>query len=77
MIIMGKEVKLIMNKINEIKNKIKDMMEDDYSSFIKALFSIESGIDDLETLNEMYDKYMEVDDYTLISTEILEVIQVK
>lgn len=42
------------------------MMQENYEDFIKALISIELGIEDKNVLNKVYNKYMENDDVNLI-----------
>ncbi len=52
------------------KDELKKMMEDDYRSFCKALFSIEKNIDDNEKLDRMYYYFMENDNINLIDDKI-------
>lgn len=54
------------------KSKILEMMEKDYSNFIQSLISIEIKIMDKDILSEIYDKYMNRDNITLISAELYE-----
>lgn len=55
-----------MGKFEEMKDKLLKMQEEDYSSFVKALISIELGIDEKEKLNELYNKYIDNDEWYLI-----------
>lgn len=38
----------------DIKNQIDKMMDENYEFFIKALISKETGIDNLDSLDEIY-----------------------
>lgn len=57
---------LINMQFTEIKKQIEFMMQENYEDFIKALISIELGIEDKNVLNKAYNKYMENDDANLI-----------
>ena len=56
-----------MQNFNIYRSQIKEMMSKDYSSFIQALVSIETGEANKETLQALYDLYMHNDDVTLIN----------
>lgn len=56
----------IMDRIDIFKQQIQEMMDTDYSSFIKALISIETGETKIDKLQALYDSYMENDDVTLV-----------
>ena len=58
--------KEINMQFTEIKKQIEFMMQENYEDFIKALISIELGIEDKNVLNKVYNKYMENDDVNLI-----------
>ena len=58
--------KEINMQFTEIKKQIEFMMQENYEDFIKALISIELGIEDKNVLNKAYNKYMENDDANLI-----------
>ncbi len=47
-----------MKNYDEMKKEIRGMMNENYPDFIKALLSIEIGIEDLERLEYMYNEYM-------------------
>lgn len=49
-----------------MKDNIEELMKENYGDFIKAIVSIETGIDDLEVLDDIYEKYMN-DDFGLIN----------
>lgn len=57
-----------MAKIIEYKNLIEKMMEQSYPAFVKALISIEIGIDDEAILDGMYWGFMENDGVQLIDS---------
>ncbi len=44
-----------------LRDKIEDMANDNYRDFIKAVISLEKGINDDNALDKMYDAYMEND----------------
>ncbi|MGY3776020.1 hypothetical protein [Helcococcus sueciensis] len=46
---------------HEIKQTLEDLSQDNYRDFVKALISLEKGIDDEDFLDEIYDKFMEND----------------
>ena len=56
----------IMDRIDIFKQQIQEMMDTDYSSFIKALISIETGETKIDKLQALSDSYMEHDDVTLV-----------
>ena len=55
-----------MTTLGIFKQQIQEMMDTDYSSFIKALISIETGETKIDKLQALYDSYMENDDVTLV-----------
>ncbi|WP_276901249.1 hypothetical protein [Dialister micraerophilus] len=57
-------------QFTEIKKQIEFMMQENYEDFIKALISIELGIEDKNVLNNVYNKYMENDDVNLIDDNL-------
>ena len=57
----------IMDRIDIFNQQIQEMMDTDYSSFIKALISIETGETKIDKLQALYDSYMENDDVTLVN----------
>lgn len=44
-----------------IKNNIETLIRENYGDFVRAIISIESGIEDLEILDNIYEKYMDSD----------------
>ena len=63
---LAEKRKEINMQFTEIKKQIEFMMQENYEDFIKALISIELGIEDKNVLNKVYNKYMENDDVNLI-----------
>lgn len=61
---------LINMQFTEIKKQIEFIMQENYEDFIKALISIELGIEDKNVLNKVYNKYMENDDVNLIDDNL-------
>ena len=51
----------------DIKDNINDMINSNYQDFVKALISIEKGIADEDTLEELYDRFMDNDGVNLIN----------
>lgn len=62
--------KEINMQFTEIKKQIEFMMQENYEDFIKALISIEFGIEDKNVLNKVYNKYMENDDVNFIDDNL-------
>ena len=54
---------------NVMKNTIEELMKENYGDFVKAMISIEKGIDDLDLLDKVYEEYME-SDFNLLNNEI-------
>lgn len=52
-----------------MKNSIEELMQNNYEDFIKAIISIEKGVDDLEVLDNVYQEYMDKD-CNLLNDEI-------
>lgn len=44
-----------------IKNNIEELMKENYGDFVRAMISIETGIEDLDLLDNIYEKYMDSD----------------
>lgn len=54
-----------------MKNNIEKLMKENYGDFVRAIISIENNIDDLEVLDNIYDKYMD-NDFKLINDKFEE-----
>ena len=52
-----------------IRDKIEDMASDNYRDFVKAVISLEKGINDENALDKLYDAYMENDSANLLNEE--------
>ena len=52
-----------------IRDKIEDMANDNYRDFIKAVISLEKGINDENALDKLYDAYMENDSANMLNEE--------
>ena len=62
-------------KFLEIKQKIEEMMQKDYKTFVTALISIEKDINNQEALDMMYQKFMDTDEIHLLNDEFDEIIE--
>lgn len=51
------------------KKQLNEMMENNYEDFVKAMISIEKGVDDKEILEKVYDKYQNEDGLVGILSE--------
>lgn len=58
-----------MRNFEEMKKDLEELMKDNYKEFVKSLISIEKGINDKKTLDFLYDKYIENDDFKLLNEE--------
>lgn len=52
-----------------IRDKIEDMVNDNHRDFVKAIISMEKGINDEDALDRLYDSYMENDSANLLNEE--------
>ena len=52
-----------------MKDRIEDMVNDNYRDFVKAIISIEKGINDESILDKLYDTYMDNDSFNLLHEE--------
>lgn len=58
----------------ETKQKIEEMMQKDYKTFVIALISIEKDINNQNALDVMYQKYMNIDQMHLLNDEFDEMM---
>ena len=56
------------------KNK-QDMVNDNHRDFVKAIISIEKGINDERDLDKLYDTYMDNDSLNLLNEEFDHMIE--
>ena len=54
---------------NDIKTQLEELSNENYKDFIKALISIEKGVEDENILDEVYDEYMDNDSFSLLSED--------
>lgn len=52
-----------------MRNEIEDMVNDKYKDFVKAIISVEKGINDESALDKLYDAYMDNDSLNLLHEE--------
>ena len=52
-----------------MRNQIEDMVNDNHKDFVKAIISMEKGINDESALNKLYDAYMDNDTVNLLHEE--------
>lgn len=58
-----------MMNYKQMKNTLEKMANENYEDYIKALISVEKGINDKETLDKLYTDYMENNSMTLLNDE--------
>ena len=52
-----------------LRERIEDMVNDNYKNFVKAIISIEKDINDENVLDKLYDAYMDNDSLDLLHEE--------
>ena len=52
-----------------MRARIDDIVNDNHRDFVKAMISIEKGINDESTLDQIYDAYMDNDSLNLLHDE--------
>ena len=52
-----------------MRNQIEDMVSDNHKDFVKAIISMEKGINDESALDKLYDAYMDNDSLNLLHDE--------
>lgn len=50
----------------EMRDTVLNLQDNNYDDFVKALISVEKGIEDKEVLDELYDRYMDEDSMGLL-----------
>lgn len=53
----------------DMKNTINEMINNNYEDFVKALISVEKGVNNKEALNSLYEQFMESDGMNLLHEE--------
>ncbi|HEO3566055.1 TPA: DNA-binding protein [Streptococcus agalactiae] len=52
-----------------MRNQIEDMVNDNHKDFVKAIISMEKGINDESALDKLYNAYMDNDSFNLLHEE--------
>lgn len=52
-----------------MRNQIEDMVNDNHKDFVKAVISMEKGINDESALDKLYEAYMDNDTVNLLHEE--------
>lgn len=52
-----------------MRNQIEDMVSDNHKDFVKAVISMEKGINDESALDKLYEAYMDNDTVNLLHEE--------
>ena len=52
-----------------MRDRIEDMVNDNHRDFVKAIISIEKGVNDESVLDKLYDAYMDNDGFDLLNGE--------
>ena len=52
-----------------MRDRIEDMANDNHRDFVKAIISIEKGINNESFLDKLYDTYMDNDSFNLLHDE--------
>ena len=58
-----------------MRDRIEDMVNDNHRDFVKAIISIEKGIDDESVLDKLYDAYIDNDSLNLLNEEFDNMIE--
>ena len=58
-----------------MRDRIEDMVYDNHRDFVKAIISIEKGINDESALDRLYDAYMDNDSLNLLNEEFDDMIE--
>ena len=66
----------INSDFEDAKNTISKMIYSNYENYVKAVISLEKGIDDIDVLDKVFGEFMEDDDMTLLDAKIDSLIEV-
>lgn len=58
-----------------MRDRIEDLVNDNHREYVKAIISIEKGINDESALNKLYDAYMDNDSLNLLNEEFDDMIE--
>lgn len=72
---LKEEVFQYQAKENTMKNQLEQYANENYEGFIKDLISLEKGIKDEDTLNQIYQDYMKQDNMPLLSKELDDLVE--
>lgn len=64
----------LKEQFENMKEILNELIRNDYENFVKALISIEKGVDDINILDDIYDEYMENDATGFLSEGIDDMI---
>lgn len=56
-------------ELEKTRGKLLDLQNTNYETYVKAMLSIELGVNNLDALNDLYEDYMRNDSQTLISLD--------
>ena len=59
-----------------MRDRIEDMVNDNHRDFVKAIISIEKGVNDESALDKLYDAYMDNDSLNLLHDEFDYLIEI-
>ena len=62
-------------KYKDMKAAIETMIEDSHEDFVKAMISFEKNVNDMNTLDKIYNAYMENDGMNLINDQFDDIIE--
>jgi hypothetical protein len=58
-----------------MRDRIEDMLNGNHRDFVKAIISIEKGVNDESVLEKLYDAYMDNDSLNLLNKEFDNMIE--
>ena len=58
-----------------VRARIEDIVNDNHRDFVKAIISIEKGVNDESALDKLYDAYMDNDSLNLLHEEFDDMIE--
>ena len=58
-----------------VRDRIEEMANNNHKDFVKAIISIEKGINDESALDKLYDAYMDNDSLNLLNEEFHHMIE--
>ena len=58
-----------------MRDRIKDMLNGNHRDFVKAIISIEKGVNYESVLEKLYDAYMDNDNLNLLNEEFDNIIE--